>query len=373
MPRKKTDKPATPRPAADGAAPTFPIDVDARDGEVLPLLERDGLDATRHRLDRGDLHAINAAIAAERPLLLRGDPGTGKSQLARAAAELLQRRFRWKVVDAHTEVSDLFYSFDAVARLAYAQILGAVTKTEDPKVREQVMEELGVCHFLRPGPLWWAFEEDTAATQEDLFRRRCGGPRVQPGATTAPPTGDDRRGWVVLIDEIDKADPSVPNGLLEALGQGTFEVPGGATISLHRKGQSFAGKPLVVITTNEERELPSAFVRRCMVRTITVPGDEQSGSEPEEARNRRLHQWLVERGETHFGKKHLRVLKVAADMVVTDRRAAQRLGVTPPGQAEFLDLVRAALRLGDPEAALQSIGEFALKKHPDQASVQGRR
>jgi len=354
-------------------APTFPINVEARHGEVLPLLARDGLDETRHRLERDDLHAINAAIAAERPLLLRGDPGTGKSQLARAAAELLGRRFRWKVVDAHTEVSDLFYSFDAVARLAYAQILGAVTKTEDEKVRTQTMEDLGVCHFLRPGPLWWAFEEEKAAPQEALFLRRCGGQAAPLSLPTSAPEPDERRGWVVLIDEIDKADPSVPNGLLEALGQGTFEVPGGATISLHRPGQLYHDKPLVVITTNEERELPSAFVRRCMVRTITVPGDEKSGPEPDTQRDLRLHTWLVERGETHFEKAPREVLKLAADMVVKDRRAAQRLGVTPPGQAEFLDLVRAALRLGEPERALKNIGDFALKKHPDQASLQGRR
>jgi len=361
MAKKKTAK-SVPPSALEREEPPFPIDVAGLHETERELPALDGLDVAHHRFDAPDLHAINAALAAERSLLLRGEPGTGKSQLARAAAFLLRRRFAWKVVDAHTEVSDLFYTFDAVARLAYAQIVGAVTHTGAPKERERVLEELAVGHFLRPGPLWWAFDEKTARAQEATFLQRCGG-KIRPGA--APAADDKRRGWVVLIDEIDKADPSVPNGLLEALGQGTFEVPGGGKISLHKA----AVKPLVVITTNEERELPSAFVRRCMVRRIEVPDDLKDPA------NKKLYDWLVLRGKTHFKGASQGVLNKTASMVIADRRAAQRLGVTAPGQAEYLDLVRAVMKLGKNEATrlsiLDEIGAFALTKHVDPASASG--
>lgn len=348
--RKSQDEAAAP------SKPVFPLDVAGLAEQERTLEARDGLDVVRHRFDAASLHAINAAVAAERPLLLRGEPGTGKSQLARAAADLLGRHFRWKVVDAHTEVADLFYSFDAVARLAYAQILGALGAAEiegEAKGRKALLEELRVRYFVRPGPLWWAFDEGEAQEQEKAFLSRCGAERRPEEGKSV---NEGRDGWVVLLDEIDKADPSVPNGLLEALGQGTFDVPGGGVISLHGKGV----KPLIVITTNEERELPSAFVRRCMVLKIELPEDDE-----------KLRTWLVRRGRTNFEKASEKVLDAAAGMVIEDRRAALKLGVTAPGQAEFLDLVRAVMALGKNEKdrvrILEDIRVFALKKHPDQA------
>jgi len=339
---------------------TFPINVKKHAETDQQLQDRGGLPAVSHRFDATSLHAVNAALAAERPLLLRGEPGTGKSQLARAAADLLNRRFRWKVVDAHTEVADLFYSFDAVARLAYAQIIGSLGVSSDPSLQAKILDDLAVRHFVRPGPLWWAFDEATARKQEQLFRSRCG---VDEAAPSDAPEEDDRRGWVVLIDEIDKADPSVPNGLLEALGQGTFEVLGGRTISLHGKQ---AQAPLVVITTNEERELPSAFVRRCMVWKIKLPVDEGE-----------LRTWLMRRGRTNFAAASETVLAEVATMVIEDRLAAEELGLPAPGQAEYLDLVRAVMKLGRNERErlriLKDISIFALKKHPDQSdAVRGR-
>lgn len=354
MGRKRTTQPAQ--------EDHFPLDVKKLAETEKELLARGSLPPVMHRFDATSLHAINAALAAERPLLLRGEPGTGKSQLARAAADLLKRRFRLKVVDAHTEVADLFYSFDALARLAYAQIIGALGASRDPTERAQVLAELHERHFVRPGPLWWAFDEAKARDQDATYRSRCG------AEVTPDPDADEddqRRGWVVLIDEIDKADPSVPNGLLEALGQGTFDIPGGRTISLH--GQ--ANPPLVVITTNEERELPSAFVRRCMVLKIELPDDDGE-----------LRTWLMRRGRTNFTAAKEpkeaaseKVLEEAAKMVIEDRKAAQRLGLTAPGQAEYLDLVRAVMKLGKSETErvriLQDIRVFALKKHPDQPAA----
>lgn len=316
-----------------------------KDADVT-LREREGLEPTRHRHEVRSLHAINAALAAGRPLLVRGDPGTGKSQLARAAADLLERDFVWKVVDAQTQVADLFYSFDAVERLAQAQVAGVLHGKEGQAKIEAVLDER---NFVRPGPLWWAFSPSEAERQERRYAAR----------REVPVEGDAVvRGHVVLIDEIDKTDPSVPNGLLEALGQGTFEVPKGK-VSLH--GTSVA--PLIVITTNEERELPSAFVRRCMVLHLRLPAPEKG-----------LEDWLVARGVTHHPRLEASatnpegLLRQAAKLVIRDRMAAKSKGLSPPGQAEYLDLLRAVTELRGTEAErielLKEVAEFALKKHP---------
>lgn len=335
----------------------FPIDIKARAERVLTIPAADGLPATKHLLDAASLHAINFAIAADRPLLLRGEPGTGKSQLARAAAELLERRFKWKVVDAHTEVADLFYTFDAVERLARAQVLGALKPGASVEDAEAMMRMLDERRFVRPGPLWWAFDPSGAARQDERYKRRC---KLETEDVRDQETRDAGPGHVVLIDEIDKTDPSVPNGLLEALGQGTFRAPGvDEPISLNACADDARVKPLVVITTNEERELPSAFLRRCVVLQIHLP------SQPGELRS-----WLRRRAHAHFEEAFEDdVLDMAANMVIEDRGEAKKLGLAPPGQAEFLDMLRAVNELKktgeDPKKLLSEIRVFALKKHPD--------
>jgi len=160
----------------------------------------------------------------------------------------------------------------------------------------------------------------------------------------------------VLIDELDKTDPSVPNGLLEALGQGTFRVLRDTTVSLYQEGKP---APLVIITTNDERELPPAFVRRCMVHHIRVPKGEAA-----------LVRWLTERGQTHFGSTlSTTLLDTAARLVHAQRERARGLGLPPPGQAEYLDLLRAVGELrkdeGEQLALLAKVSGLALKKHPD--------
>ena len=98
-----------------------------------------------HVFDDRSAQAIRAALASGRPLLVRGEPGTGKSQLARAAAKVLNRRFMSQVVDAHTEIQDLWYRFDAVSRLGNAQVLSVTGKEKD------VEKELEPERYLSPG------------------------------------------------------------------------------------------------------------------------------------------------------------------------------------------------------------------------------
>jgi len=307
-------------------------------------------------MDEPEYRALMAATLANRPLLVRGEPGVGKTQLAAAAAQLLGRPLVQHVVDARTESRDLLWTFDAVSRLAEAQLSGAIDRGEDEK--QKARARLAVRNFVRPGPLWWAFCWQSAAHAAnpdgaaDVLAAGCESPWFTPPGWNA---GD---GCVVLIDEIDKAESDVPNGLLEALGARRFlpqEWPAPVVV----EGVS----PLVVITTNEERVLPDAFLRRCLVLRLALPKQDQE-----------LIRHLVDRGRAHFRRAgHERttddVLQQAAKMLVAARvRVRDILKVTPlPGQAEYLDLLRAAVEFssdpGQQEQALKDIELFVLQKH----------
>jgi MoxR-like ATPase len=317
-------------------------------GNVIDLQQRRGHHRPAHVIDERSVVAINAALAAGRPLLVRGEPGVGKSQLAHAAAVRLERRFLAHVVDASTEARDLLYTIDAVARLAEAQLLGALGKDSGAEGRARV----ALANFVRPGALWWAFDWDSAVQQA----RRSG---------EAPEGGDGGgardQGVVLLIDEIDKADSAVPNALLDALGRGTFAVPGGGRVEMH-------ARPLVVITTNEERSLPDAFLRRCLVLRLGLPED-----------NRTVRDLLQGYGEAHFPgckEESSEILVVAAGLIADRRSTPRREHVPPPGVAEYIDLVNAVLeqQAADPSvdalALLRRISEFVLDKHaaPDQGA-----
>ena len=102
-----------------------------------------------HVFDEESIWALNAAIAARRPLLVRGEPGVGKTQLARAAAVITKRLFVSYVVDSQTQSRDLLWEFDAVQRLAEAQLLGTLRGPPD-----SVGDALAVEKFIKPGPVW---------------------------------------------------------------------------------------------------------------------------------------------------------------------------------------------------------------------------
>lgn len=311
-----------------------------RPGSKSILVNNDNQPEQIHVFDRDSIDAVNAALAARRPLLIRGEPGTGKSQLARAAAKRLKRAYVPFVVDARTESRELLWDFDAVARLAEAQLAGVHGKD----YADKLPNPLDLVNFIRPGPLWWAFDWEGAAQQAQ---------RSKTPLLSQPDGGDPKNGVVVLIDEIDKAESDVPNGLLGALGSAEFTPQG------FSKAVTITGAPpLVIITSNEERALPDAFVRRCLVLCIELPNTTAE-----------LAKYLEQRGKAHFPKADKTVLKEAARQVAADRKVAIAENLRPfPGQAEYLDLVRTVLVLyrdspDQQKEALQRIGNFSLRKH----------
>ena len=163
--------------------------------------------------------AVNAAVTLQRPLLVKGEPGTGKTELARqVAASLGLPLMEWHVKST-TKAQQGLYEYDAVSRLRDSQL-------GDARVHD-------VAHYIRQGKLWQAFEA--------------------PGRV------------VLLIDEIDKADIEFPNDLLQELDRMEFHV--------YETGQTVRAqhRPVVIITSNNEKELPDAFLRRCFFHYIRFP------------------------------------------------------------------------------------------------------
>ncbi|NOZ86748.1 MAG: MoxR family ATPase [Deltaproteobacteria bacterium] len=164
--------------------------------------------------------AVNVAAALERPLLVKGEPGTGKTLLAYSIAKGLSMPLLTWHVKSTTKATDGLYVYDAVARL-YDSRFG------DKDVRD-------IRQYIELGPLGKAL------------------------------TADERT--VLLIDEVDKADLEFPNDLLRELDEMSFYIP--------ETGETFKAKnrPIVVITSNNEKELPDAFLRRCVFHFIEFPG-----------------------------------------------------------------------------------------------------
>lgn len=267
--------------------------MDRRDGAVYVYS-----DAARN--------AVKVALATGRPLLVFGDPGSGKSSLASCVARYLGFRYYETLVTSRTQARDLMWTFDAVARLADAEA-GLVEQTADRY------------RYIEPAALWWAFDPKSAS--------RRGGTEVllsDPGRIFPGSPGDQSDRAVVLIDEIDKADPDVPNDLLVPLGALTFRVK---EIELQVDGNRNAA-PLIIITTNEERDLPSAFLRRCVQVRLPIPQDAD---------------YLVRIADAHFGDVHNAVYRDVADAFQRIRTNKENRGQRPVSTAEYLDAVRACL------------------------------
>ena len=319
-----------------------------------------------HIFNKADCYALWAAYSAGRPLLVRGKPGTGKSQMARAIAEQLGWAFVSEVVRGSTELSDLHWHFDAIGRLAEAQ----ARTMPGGAGSDEGKDKLDPINFLSPGAFWWAFNWETAEQRYGKCTTHAGSLREKPDIETKrDKTWDKKNGGVVLLlDEIDKAEPDLPNGLLETLGEYQFTVPfidhpDDPIKNINPiKAEQF--RLLVIITTNEERELPKAFVRRCFVHTLVME-ESTDPVNPDTANplEKRLH-WLIERGRLHFGNQIAEpVYHKAAELLWQDRSASPR-NQYPPGLAEYIDLLSAVQPLNHKYQLerLEKIAKYALKK-----------
>jgi MoxR-like ATPase len=168
------------------------------------------------------MQAVNAAIALQRPLLIKGEPGTGKTLLAEEVAAALGAPLLTWHIKSTTKAQQGLYEYDAVSRLRDSQL-------GDARVHD-------IGNYIRRGKLWEAFDSEQRA--------------------------------VLLIDEIDKADIEFPNDLLHELDRMAFDVyETGQTVSARQR-------PVILITSNNEKELPDAFLRRCFFHYISFPDAE---------------------------------------------------------------------------------------------------
>ncbi len=302
--------------------------------KIVDLKARPGQEACRYLLEHQPALAIKAALTTRKPLLVRGEPGVGKSQLARAAADLLGRSYVVHSVNNRTETDDLLWTADLVARLTEAQL----ARGDADRFRTRL------AHFIKPGPLWWALNWRGAQTQLEMFyKARDGNPQA-----AQSPDAWSREGAVVLIDEIDKADAAIPNGLLDVLGHGGFDVPEIGRIT-PEKG---ASRPLIIFTTNRERYLPDAFLRRCWVLTLSL--SEEKGL---------LAKQLLERGRAHHRETVSdKVYQRAVEIIVHARLSPEAQGRYRPSVAELLDLIAAVKGAPNAVSLLDELKHFVVDK-----------
>lgn len=235
--------------------------------------------------------AVNAAITLQRPLLIKGEPGTGKTMLAEEVARSLGRELIVWPIKSTTRAQHGLYEYDAVSRLRDSQL-------GDARVHD-------IRHYIVKGKLWQAFEAERAP--------------------------------VLLIDEIDKADIEFPNDLLRELDQMEFFVH--ETQEFVRARQ----RPIIIITSNNEKELPDAFLRRCFFHYIRFPDKDTM-------------QHIV---DVHFPGLQARLVREAMEVFFSIRELP---GLKKkPSTSELLDWLKLL--------AAESITPDTLKQHHDDSRL----
>ena len=273
--------------------------------------------------------AINIALATGRPLLILGATGCGKSSLAYNLARVMKRRYYEFVVTSRSQARDLFYRYDAVRRLGDSQLRHNEDKRSGKTTQKCDLDWQTPFPYIEPGPLWWIFDQVGA--------RRRGFSDID-GAQQISRVAKDPVIWpekpsdassILLIDEIDKADPDFPNNLLVPFGSRQFtvdEIATTITIDSSRKNDDPLHQPLIIITSNKQRELPDTFLRRCIVLEISSPTPEE----------------LVELAETMFGIRNDDLYKNIASRIEELHVKEKRIELSA---AEFLDAVQAIEKL----------------------------
>lgn len=253
-----------------------------------PPVTTDTFDGTDRYVATNELKlAVNAALALQRPLLIKGEPGTGKTMLAEEVAAALGRPLLQWHIKSTTKAHQGLYEYDAVSRLRDSQL-------GDEKVRD-------ISNYIVKGVLWQAFESEQPV--------------------------------VVLIDEIDKADIEFPNDLLRELDRMEFHV--------YETRQTIRAqhRPLIIITSNNEKDLPDAFLRRCFFHYITFP-------------DRSTLQKIV---AVHFPNLREEVLSAALETFFALRDAP---GLKKkPSTSEFLDWLHLLLSEGVPAQKISDISD----------------
>lgn len=282
--------------------------------------------------------ALKVALITRRPLLVSGTPGSGKTSLARAIAEYQQCSYLNYTFTSRSRLEDLTGEIDQLQRLHDAHTVAATG--------EPLMEDW--CYY-KPGLFWWGFNPELAmrrggSENQVIELKKRFRPPSKPKYLKEPSIG-----VVILLDEIDKAEPDLPNDLLEPLDNLSFQIPGIDPIKARHDWY------LVIITTNGERELPPAFLRRCI--TLDLPDPEPKA--------------LVNIAEHHFktaDAEKNELLSTLANKFKVISEEAKNEQRRQPGTSEYLDAVKTCLELkivpDDKDKVWQQIAQSTLRKFP---------
>lgn len=288
--------------------------------------------------------AVDIALTTGRPLLIAGAPGSGKSRLAEAMAAILEWNYLNFTITSKTRIEDLTADFDHLQRLHDAH-----NQTSEKSLKPDWA-------YFKPGLFWWAFNKESAGRRSgtEVEAKNLSVLLDYPGKIAK--STDNINKTVLLIDEIDKAEPDLPNDLLEPLDRRRFFDPSGKLI-LAKPGLEL----LTIITTNGERELPAAFMRRCVTLVL---------AEPDAEKLKAIAGYHFNPDEFEMdAESFAQLVETMANKTIELRTNAPKQSRRSASTSEFIDAVRAAAqlkpRLDDKtwQRVLQAIEQSILTKN----------